>query len=76
MDPNHQQGFRENVYPGTTTQFPSGLAVAASWDEKQMEMWGSAMGSEFFAKGANIALGPGVCLARLPTDGRNFEYLR
>jgi beta-glucosidase len=69
------QGFRENTHPGTTTQFPSGLAVAASWDVRTMESWGRAMGKEFFAKGANVQLGPGVCIARVPNDGRNFEYL-
>ena len=40
-----------------------------------MESWGRAMGAEFFAKGANVQLGPGVCVARVPNDGRNFEYL-
>ena len=69
------QGFRDNIYPGTTTQFPSGLAVAASWDVASMGAWGHAMGAEFFGKGANVQLGPGLCLARLPNDGRNFEYL-
>ena len=69
------QGFRDSVYPGTSTQFPSGLAVAASWDESAVEAWGAAMGFEFRAKGANVQLGPGVCLARVPTNGRNFEYL-
>ena len=33
------------------------------------------MGEEFFAKGSNVQLGPGVCLARVPVNGRNFEYL-
>ena len=33
------------------------------------------MGAEFRAKGANVQLGPGLCLARVPTNGRNFEYL-
>jgi len=69
------QGYRESVYPGTTTQFPSGLAMAASWDVAVLEAWGGAMGAEFYAKGANVQLGPGVCLARVPNDGRNFEYL-
>jgi hypothetical protein len=69
------QGFRESVYPGTSTQFPSGLAVAASWDVDVMDAWGSAMGEEFFAKGANVQLGPGLCLARVPNNGRNFEYI-
>jgi beta-glucosidase len=36
--------------------------------------WGSAMGREFFDKGANVQLGPGVCVARIPRNGRNFEY--
>ncbi len=30
---------------------------------------------EFFGKGANIQLGPGVNVARVPRNGRNFEYL-
>jgi beta-glucosidase-like glycosyl hydrolase len=33
------------------------------------------MGKEFFAKGANVQLGPGLCVARVPRNGRDFEYL-
>lgn len=33
------------------------------------------MGDEFYRKGANIQLGPGLNLARVPLNGRNFEYL-
>ena len=33
------------------------------------------MGEEFFGKGANVQLGPGLCVARVPHNGRNFEYL-
>ena len=33
------------------------------------------MGKEFFDKGSNVQLGPGVCLARVPRNGRNFEYI-
>ena len=33
------------------------------------------MGEEFFGKGSNVQLGPGVCLARVPVNGRNFEYI-
>lgn len=32
------------------------------------------MGDEFYRKGANIQLGPGMCIARNPRNGRNFEY--
>ncbi len=33
------------------------------------------MGAEFFGKGANVQLGPGVNVARVPRNGRNFEYI-
>eukprot|EP01124_Arcella_intermedia_P035261 TRINITY_DN8933_c0_g1_i1.p1 TRINITY_DN8933_c0_g1~~TRINITY_DN8933_c0_g1_i1.p1 ORF type:complete len:742 (-),score=99.26 TRINITY_DN8933_c0_g1_i1:33-2258(-) len=69
------QGFRDNAHPGTTTQWPSGLTLAASWDPKLFFDWGVAMGEEFAGKGANVQLGPGVNVARVPVNGRNFEYL-
>merc|ERR1719408_187451 len=37
--------------------------------------WGSGMGKEFFGKGSNVQLGPGLCVARIPRNGRNFEYV-
>jgi beta-glucosidase len=33
------------------------------------------MGVEFAGKGANVQLGPGVNVARVPNGGRNFEYI-
>ncbi|KAL6059482.1 Thermostable beta-glucosidase B [Balamuthia mandrillaris] len=69
------QGFRDNNFPGTTTAWPSTLTVAASWDLDLVWRWGQAMGKEFHDKGANVQLGPGLCLARIPPNGRNFEYL-
>lgn len=68
------QGFRDNKHPGTSTSWPSALTVAASWDEELMMAYGVAMGKEFAGKGANVQLGPGVCVARVPHNGRNFEY--
>jgi len=69
------QGFRDNARPGTSTAFPCGLAIAATFDIDASSAWGVAMGDEFFRKGANVQLGPGVCVARVPRNGRNFEYL-
>eukprot|EP00944_MAST-04C_sp_MAST-4C-sp1_P011241 g11241.t1 len=69
------QGFRDDSMLGSTTAWPSGLTVAASWDTNTMRAWGESMGKEFFDKGANVQLGPGVCVARIPKNGRNFEYL-
>ena len=63
-------------YPqGTSTAWPSGLTIAASWDVDAVHEWGAGMGKEFFGKGSNVQLGPGLCLARVPHNGRNFEYM-
>merc|ERR1712113_716544 len=40
-----------------------------------MLQWGEAMGKEFRGKGANMHFGPAVNLHRVPTGGRNFEYI-
>jgi len=69
------QGFRDQQHPQTTTAWPSGLTMAASWDEDALFEWGAGMGKEFYEKGSNVQLGPGLCVARVPRNGRNFEYL-
>lgn len=68
------QGYRDNDYPGTSTAWPSALTVSATWDADLLQRWGEAMGAEFYGKGANVFLGPGLNLARVPLNGRNFEY--
>jgi beta-glucosidase len=57
------------------TAFLSGLAMAATWDQEMIESVGAAIGEEFRAKGVSILLGPGVNIYRVPTCGRNFEYM-
>jgi len=69
------QGFRSDTLPGTSTPFPSGLTVAATFDRDAARSWGEALGQEFYRKGAQVLLGPGMCVARVPLNGRNFEYL-
>ena len=69
------QGFRDPAHPGTSTCWPSGHTIAATWDPEAARRWGAAMGAEFRAKGANVQLGPGLNVARLPQEGRNFEYI-
>lgn len=68
------QGFRGFV-AHSSTAFPGGMAVAATWDPAAVYLWGSSMGQEFYDKGANVQLGPGLNVARVPLNGRNFEYL-
>jgi beta-glucosidase len=49
--------------------------LANTWDKDAFTKWGTALGDEFFNKGSNIFLGPGLNLARVPLNGRNFEYI-
>jgi beta-glucosidase len=72
---NGPQGFGDHVKPGTTTQWPSTLNMGASFDPSLALQWGTAMGEEFWGKGTNIQEGPGINVARIMKNGRNFEYV-
>lgn len=67
------QGFRGKA--GTSTAWPAGLAIAATFDVDSSSAWGEGQGQEFYDKGANVQLGPGLCLLRAPLNGRAFEYM-
>eukprot|EP01033_Poteriospumella_lacustris_P010723 gene10723-7633_t len=72
------QGFRamdKTGGEGSSTAWPSSMTLAASWDEDLLGRWATALAQEFVGKGANMLLGPGIGIARVPTAGRNFEYL-
>ena len=69
------QGYVDTQLPGTSTAWPSSLAMATSWDVDAVEEWGRQIGAEFYQKGANVFLGPGLNLARSPYSGRVFETL-
>lgn len=51
------------------------MHMGRAWDVDLMQAFGSAMATEQRGQGNNVMLGPGVCLARVPVGGRNFEYL-
>eukprot|EP00051_Salpingoeca_urceolata_P005714 m.76313 g.76313 ORF g.76313 m.76313 type:complete len:680 (+) comp14507_c2_seq1:2997-5036(+) len=72
---NGPQGFGDNAKPGTTTQWPSTLNMAATFDPELALEWGTAMGEEFWGKGTNIQEGPGINIARIMRNGRTFEYV-
>src|SRR3954452_15413498 len=59
---------------GTTT-FPSGVGQAAMWNPALERRFGQAVGQEAWNKGINVMLGPGLNIARIATNGRNFEYM-
>ena len=53
------EGFRDNLHPGTSTQWPSGLTVAHSWDPALFEEWGKAMGEELGLSPVRSSIGAG-----------------
>ncbi|KAG4026756.1 hypothetical protein MFRU_037g00670 [Monilinia fructicola] len=54
--------------------FPSGITLAATWDRELVWKGSRALGEEFRAKGAHVALGPVAGpLGRHPLGGRNWE---
>ena len=56
-----------------STAFPSGIAVAATWDPETAQAVGQALGQEVRAIGRDMILGPTVNIQRVPLWGRNFE---
>lgn len=50
------------------------MTMASSFDSDLLYQYGQIMGIEFYNKGANVFLGPGMNLMRVPYCGRNFEY--
>jgi beta-glucosidase len=60
---------------GRATAFPTPIAMTATWNPELLSQIGSLIGEECRAKGVSILLGPGVNIYRVPTCGRNFEYM-
>jgi beta-glucosidase len=58
---------------GPTTAFPTGVALASTWNTSLIEQVGATLGEETLAMGCDILLGPCVNIVRSPLAGRNFE---
>lgn len=55
--------------------FPSLTCLAASWNRELSRSYGHAVSEEFAFRGKDVMLGPGTTIARMPLNGRNFEYM-
>ncbi|MBK8880805.1 MAG: glycoside hydrolase family 3 C-terminal domain-containing protein [Bacteroidales bacterium] len=71
---------RDNwAYAGWTndssTCFPTGTALAASWNPQLSAERGMVLGEEARYRKKDILLGPGINIIRSPLCGRNFEYM-
>lgn len=60
---------------GESTVFPCLVSMAASWNRDLIHRSAAVMAEECRAKGISNLLAPGVNIARVPTCGRNFEYM-
>jgi beta-glucosidase len=54
--------------------FPTGCALASSFDRAILKTVGTALGNECQAEDVAVLLGPAINIKRSPLCGRNFEY--
>lgn len=59
----------------SATFFPTGSALAATWDKDIAYQYGKGMAIEAKLRGKDMILGPAMNIQRLPTGGRTYEYL-
>jgi len=65
-------GVRSNAGEPATV-FPTGSALAATWDPVLLESVGQAIAREALALNVQVLLGPNVNIQRSPLGGRDFE---
>lgn len=78
-------GIREELEPhswnpihlstDSATFFPTGSALAATWDRESARKYGHGMAVEARLRGKDMILGPAINIQRIPTGGRTYEYL-
>ncbi|GAB3274608.1 beta-glucosidase family protein [Kineosporia babensis] len=67
-------GMGDGTPSPPATALPMSIGLAAGFDPELARQYGDVIGDEAAALGQHVLEGPGVCLHRLPTGGRNFEY--
>ncbi|MBR5159787.1 MAG: glycoside hydrolase family 3 C-terminal domain-containing protein [Bacteroidaceae bacterium] len=78
-------GIREEMEPhswnslhlttDSATFFPTGSALAATWNSDMAYIYGVGMAREARLRGKDMILGPAINIQRIPTGGRTYEYL-
>ena len=56
------------------TALPAAIALAASWDPDAARTFGRLAAQEVADRGEQLLEAPGMNIARVPRNGRNFEY--
>lgn len=73
MEPNSWNSI--HLTTDSATFFPTGSALAATWDEATAYEYGKAMAVEARLRGKDMMLAPAINIQRIPTGGRTYEYL-
>ncbi|MHA1442971.1 MAG: beta-glucosidase family protein, partial [Candidatus Heimdallarchaeota archaeon] len=63
-----------SAYLRKNTQFPTTIALGASWNRELAKEFGIASGKEVRANKLHMLLAPGINIDRTPVNGRTFEY--
>jgi beta-glucosidase len=58
----------------SSSYFPTGIALAATWNTGLAYKYGYAIGQEALYRKKDVVLGPGVNIQRLSINGRSYEY--
>lgn len=67
-------GMGDGTPSPPATALPMTIGVAASFDPELAHDYGDIIGKECVHLGQHVLEGPGLCLHRTLTAGRNFEY--
>jgi beta-glucosidase len=67
-------GMGDGTPSPPATSLPMTIGLAAGFDPVLAREYGTIIGSETATLGQHVLEGPGVCLHRTATAGRNFEY--
>jgi beta-glucosidase len=59
----------------SATFFPTGSALAATWNPDLAFSYGTGMGEEAKTRRKDFLLGPAVNITRTPLNGRTYEYM-
>src|SRR6266536_550102 len=67
-------GPGDSTSPQPATALPSAVALSAAWDTSLATSFGTIAGQEVGDRAEHLLEAPGVNIARVPRNGRNFEY--
>lgn len=67
-------GMGDGIDSPEATSLPMTIGLAAGFDPALAADYGDLIGSETHTYGQHVLEGPGLCLHRVPSAGRAFEY--